>query len=622
MVFKSERNLKIPSNDEQNNLGPGEYYPYSYLKKFSINKQPFLISSPRTKLEIKDTPGPGSYYHDETHINVLKNIQSEKISKQNDKNNLLTKEINGKLSKIWFLFNTEKKGFNIKSKRFKILNNTNNEPGPGQYFKEIKKINNQFKKKKENSNKNFSIIKNELQKISTIPQKKNYGFDILNNGELIQRQNPDMFRTFTGEKGDTVGPGTYEIEKPSNWLKTGTSWSKSRSVRNCNKNDFSTFDSTTNNTEYTKNNNGITARNRGFNNTKSFELNENEKSNIIFINKSKKLNKKSIFNLVVENCKINNKKKCKTVKTFESVIKNKTPGPGYYYEEKDLSSFKTKLVPELKQFFGSKLSRFFIKNNLTNSLGPGEYFKNDKNNINMNKTSSLIFAPFSSSVERFNFSEEKKNVPGPGDYNPSDLDNIKKISEFSESKVGSKEIRFNNMYNNNYKNSIPGPGFYESKKDSQNKKNKNSKKSKIYNNSKNDLVRYTNTKINNLINNFKDKEIPPIGLYNPEIINSIDYKIKKKAYESRNNNVAFTTTFNKKNKKVKNNIAINCDESNIGPGYYYREYKKKDNRLSPAFHLPEFKNINTNIKTNIGPGEYNLNAYNDWTKKSFNINFV
>ena len=50
--------------------------------------------------------------------------------------------------KIWFLFNTEKNCFNIKSKRFKILNNTNNESGPGQYFKDIKKINNQFKKKR------------------------------------------------------------------------------------------------------------------------------------------------------------------------------------------------------------------------------------------------------------------------------------------------------------------------------------------------------------------------------------------------------------------------------------------------------------------------------------------
>ena len=171
MVFKSERNIKISSNDEQNNLGPGEYYPFSSIQKFVINKEPFLTSSPRTKLEIKDTPGPGSYYQDETRINYLKNIQSEKISKQNDKTNLLTKELNGQLSKICFLFNTEKKGFNIKSKRFKILNNTDNPPGPGQYFKETK--NKKFKKLKDKknfpNNKKILMMKiNEFQKIPTI----------------------------------------------------------------------------------------------------------------------------------------------------------------------------------------------------------------------------------------------------------------------------------------------------------------------------------------------------------------------------------------------------------------------------------------------------------------------
>ena len=44
-----------------------------------------------------------------------------------------------------------------------------------------------------------------------------------------------MYKTFTGEKGDTVGPGSYEIEKPSNWRKTGTEWSKLKVERDFNK---------------------------------------------------------------------------------------------------------------------------------------------------------------------------------------------------------------------------------------------------------------------------------------------------------------------------------------------------------------------------------------------------
>ena len=64
---------------------------------------------------------------------------------------------------------------------------------------------------------------NEFQRIPTIPSKiQEFGFDILDNGSLVQKQNPDMYKTFSGEKGDTVGPGSYEIEKPSNWRKTGT----------------------------------------------------------------------------------------------------------------------------------------------------------------------------------------------------------------------------------------------------------------------------------------------------------------------------------------------------------------------------------------------------------------
>ena len=633
MVFKSERNLEVPLEGNYNNLGPGEYINLS-KKNFSVNKEPFLTSSPRSKFEIKDTPGPGAYYHDENQINYLKNLQSEKISKQNDKTNLLTKGLDGKISKLIFLINTEKKGFNIKSKRFKILDSSGNPPGPGQYFKDKKNVEkNKLKKLKENeiySNKKFKIIKtSDFQKIPTIPSKENsFGFEVLKNGELIQRQNPELYKTFSGEKGDTVGPGTYEIEKPSNWLKTGTFWSKLSSIRDCNKTDFSNSISTATNFSESKKNNfnniksKVSERSKEFNKTKSFELNDN--SNINLSKNSTKTNKKTLLNLIVTNCKINNNKKIKTFKTFETVIKKITPGPGYYYNESD-TAFKVKHVPELKQFFGSKLSRFVTKRNLAHSLGPGEYFKQEKIPIQMNKTSSSVFAPFSSSIERFNYSEENKDIPGPGDYNPSNLEKIKKISV--DGKFGSNELRFYNMYNLNWKNFIPGPGFYDANNDKNlnlNKTNKNfHKKGKIFNSTKIDLERQGNSKINNLVNKkIKEEEVPPLGSYNPEIVNSIDYKVKKKAYESRNNKVAFTSTYDRKKKK-KNNIIIDCQESNLGPGYYYHENKKKDIQLSAVFHLPEFKrNIKRNVNPIVGPGKYNLNSYNDWTKKSFNINFV
>jgi hypothetical protein len=647
MVFKSERRLEDISTDKNNDLGPGEYYHYSFSKKIKENKKPFLTSCPRSLLDIKDTPGPGAYYQDETHINVLKNVHNEKVSELNDRTNLLAKEKNGLLYQVRFLINSEKKGFNIKSKRFKIINNINNQPGPGQYFKEKK---NKRKKKLKNINENFSnkkiniIKKNEFQIIPTIPAKNSiFGFDILDNGTVIKKQNPDMYRTFTGEKGDTVGPGSYEIEKPNNWLKTGTSWSKLRTVRDCNKNnnDFSASTTTTFFSESKKNNSNkfgskISPRySKDLEDTNVLELNDVDNININNLKKTnnniRKKDKKNVFNLLVENCKLNNRKKCKTEKTFENVIKNITPGPGYYITQKDNTSFRVKLIPEYKQFFGSKLSRFSdINNNYINHLGPGEYFKQEnKINQKISKTSSLgVVPPFFSKVERFIISEEKKNLPGPGDYTGEiTSEKPKKNSSSSlDGNFGSNELRFNDI-NLKWKQSVPGPGFYGSERDIQyilSQKNKKIKKGTIYNSNKADMERQNNIKINNLIKDeIKKEEIPPLGLYNPDVITSIDYKIKKNAYESRNNNnIAFTTTFNKKKKK-KNNIEVNCINSNLGPGYYYHEKRNIDTKLSPVFHLPEFKkNSNPNININVGPGKYNIDSYNEWSKKSFNINYV
>ena len=652
MVFMAERNLEPTSNDiQKDNLGPGEYSPFSFQKKYSLNKQPFLTSSPRAKFEIKDTPGPGAYYHDETHIKYLKNLQNEQIGIHNDKINLLTKGGQDNLLKICFLMNSEKKGFNIKSKRFKIVDSSSNPPGPGQYFQEKivdKKEKNKIKKFKDNEiflKKKLDYIKSsEFQKVPAIPSKDNtFGFDILKNGKLVQIHNPELYRTFTGEKGDTVGPGSYEIEKPKDWLKTGTTWSKFKSVRDCNKNininDFSSSFTTTNYSE-TKKKNSFNLISSASKINKSdcsilnkFDLSNQTNNNIKCSinnksNNNKKKNKKTILNLLVSNCKINNSKKPKIIKTFENVIKKVTPGPGYYYNQKEDTSFKIKYVPECKQFFGSKLARFSIKNNYKNLLGPGEYFKEDKNKINnMNKTSLSNIAPFSSSVDRFLVSEEKMNNPGPGEYDNLNKENINKIS-LSDNKFGSNEIRFNNMYNLKWKNEIPGPGFYHPKIDNINrnyfnfsKTNKNfNKKGQLYSTTKNDLDRYDYIKGNSISNEIKE-DIPPIGIYNPEIINSIDYKIRKRAYETRNKNVAFSSTFNNK-KKRKKNIIIDCQNSNIGPGYYYHEKKRQDNKLSPVFHLPEFKRNNSSINIMNGPGEYNLDSYNNWNKKSFNINFV
>ena len=178
-VFKSQREASSDKIKTTNQLGPGEYLPQTEPRKFSPNKEPFLSTHKKSFISINDVPGPGAYYQDDVLIHYLKNLQNEKISEQNDKVNLISKGGNIELHP-----NVDKKGFNIKSRRFKVIYD-NNEPGPGQYLPVLKKKNeNKASKLREDelySKKKIHIKKvNEFQRIPTIPSKvQEFGFDIL-----------------------------------------------------------------------------------------------------------------------------------------------------------------------------------------------------------------------------------------------------------------------------------------------------------------------------------------------------------------------------------------------------------------------------------------------------------
>ena len=79
-VFKSEREASSNKLKIKNELGPGEYLPQTEIRRFTVNKEPFLSSIKKTSPKINDVPGPGAYYHDDVLIQYLKNIQNEKIS--------------------------------------------------------------------------------------------------------------------------------------------------------------------------------------------------------------------------------------------------------------------------------------------------------------------------------------------------------------------------------------------------------------------------------------------------------------------------------------------------------------------------------------------------------------
>jgi hypothetical protein len=589
-VYKSERSYKNQKIGETDSIGPGEYLPQTDLKRIKISKSPFMSNSNRSDFIFNDNPGPGSYYHDETLINYLKNIQNEKISSQNDKVHLMAKG-----NTIQLQPNSEKLGFLNKEKRFKIIQDKDNVPGPGFYYNNNNK---RFKINNNNSLPKKSYEKNYNNLIPTIPSmKQQFGFDVLENGTLVQKQNPDFYKTFSGEKGDTVGPGSYDIETPKNWLKTGTEWSKFRTTRDFNfkskPNQKSSFNFSLQSTKYSENTN------------KSKEsLNSSQNNN------NKKINNKNILNCRIINVKNENKKLPIKKETFEAVIQKNYPGPGYYYDSVKSSQFKNKLVPEFKQFFGSKLERF-IRKKENNSLGPGQYFINEINKDSFSKTQKN-FAPFSIRAERFSKSVENKDFPGPGNYETQSSFRKKFLETFS--KFGSTEKRFSDNGKTKWQYKTPGPGSYIDI-------NTNSTIGKIKEYTLNNFYKnpifsiYNNiNKPHNLHNLTSKKDvIPPIGLYNPDMIYTIDYNVKKRNKEN-NGKIAFDSGVPKEKKEEK---------SSLGPGYYYKEKKIIKKQIMPPFNQGDIKSkfLDSNQMLN-GPGQYNLDSYYDWNKKSYNVNFV
>ena len=640
-VFKSEREVSNEKIKTNNILGPGEYLPLTEARKYTVNKEPFLSSMREPPQKINDVPGPGAYYHDETLIKYLKNIQNEKISEQNDKVHLIAKGGSVDLHP-----NTEKIGFNSKSKRFKVWG-LESSPGPGQYFPmQTKKKDKASKLREEEyfSKQKIKIKKvNEFQRIPTIPSKiQEFGFEILDNGTLVQKQNPDMYKTFSGEKGDTVGPGSYEIEKPTNWRRTGTEWSKLKVERDFYKKAKTPKNSSTCLTSTNYSETGNNTKNSFYSpmNTNSMKKNiftSNETENPIPTNlitastqesaKNKnRITEKNIFKCRILNCMRFNGKKINKKETFESVVRGKLPGPGYYYDPFKTSSFFFKPTPEFKQFFGSKLERFSSINTDQNNLGPGEYFEKNMNKI------SIGFAPFSSKTNRFYSSfipEGKSNIPGPGEYTLKSFTSsplrMKTNAQTPKAKFGSNVKRFVDIGNAKWKYSIPGPGYYNSEENKSNSNNKFAKTfygKNIFNLIKNDYNENNPFRKSIFKKQLKKEKSPPIGTYNPGMIFSIDYNNRKKVFETKNNKVAFKSTFNKKKKNQKNKI--DKSDINIGPGYYYHEKKNKDLKPSPQFYISQYQSDKwfNNQNPNVGPGKYDIDNYYEWNKKSFNINFI
>ena len=649
-VFRSKRDLKL-SDVEQNNVYPGEYYKEKQLIK-DIEKQSseFQSKSPRN-LHIKklNTPGPGSYEKNIIYYDIFSNFKNKKkVYNIYDtiKTNVIPKEVQKFLAKNQAIaFNTRGGRFNYKIDE---LEKEKNKPGPGSYSpntsmslnnKKILSSNNEYTLNNKinnnsniciNSNNNLStannfsnnnnksyqstnenttrsrLIKktksfNSDYRTETIPSKGNLGYDIELNGDKKMIINNKESNFISGNKNDSVGPGQYNIQ--SNWEKNILSWEKMKDEN----------DEKYNMIKARKNLSPLTQLEKDF-------LMNSQRKNYNNISKTKIENynaKSKLFNHFL-NLRYDKMKKVNDKKEYDDFLFDGSPGPGYYnpyntyFQSENYSAYD-----KSKKNFNAKSPRFKTINKANNDLGPGFYFNQNKPKKiekpkyklglmeNPNKGDNLY-------ALKLSLTKENYKVPGPGSYEVEgsllheDLTNNQNF--------GSNDRRFKKSIE--IANDYPGPGTYE-KKDSFILDNKNNiKKKNIYTNYKTDLE---------LIKELEKvpKEVystPPVGLYNPNIISSMEYNAKSKI------NPYIDEKFVGFGIQEKKGMSFISQENNrnVGPGRYYKNKKMDTKQNNAPFNNSNKRFDYEQIYNNKfpGPGSYDVNSFDDWNKKSHNILFV
>jgi len=223
------------------------------------------------------------------------------------------------------------------------------------------------------------INNNNAKKISSIPSKKNcYGFDINDEGKILNSDDPLKFLKYTGEKIDSVGPGAYELIDKSNWERKGTAWSRFKTKRKFmgeEVKETKKISKSVNNSFENYNKDGINP----------IEKRKTEKEQLRKYIKVKSAFRKQMVEVFQK----------ENHEELGIIHKNATPGPGYYNSSKGFEvSNKYRFIPqENYQFFGSLSERFGQQIGINEDIiGPGTYFNSIKTNLN-NKNSKKTKNP-------------------------------------------------------------------------------------------------------------------------------------------------------------------------------------------------------------------------------------
>ncbi len=359
------------------------------LKRYRQNFELLGFSSKVKRFDDKNrvnTPGPGAY-------SDRKDYKLAKISEQKclEKKGIIFKT-NYDRNNVFDVDKTEVDYLNFNKNVIKN-NNVNNNKKAKNKTKDNSRSKKEIKKRLEKEQKKYK--KDVKYRVSSIPSKNNKGYLIEPiTGDLVRKANPDIFKIFSGDKDDAVGPGSYEIIFPEDWKKTGTSWSKYKWEKEPKK-------------IRPKSSYNVNSINCQIGNYRKNKENDNKSNESTKINSelssyyksytTKQLNYKDPTAHNIDT--ITEFIKKKKMPSFIPV--NNNPGPGFYYDEEMMSGLRKALSPPLV-----KKDPYNHDDEILN-----EIFNVNKNNNNINNYyEKIMFHPWFEGLKIKDINENNNGI--------------------------------------------------------------------------------------------------------------------------------------------------------------------------------------------------------------------
>ena len=619
LVYNEKKEINL-TETKLNNEYIREYQKKTVIiQELDKQSSQFKSKTKRIYEEKNNNPGPGSYEKHIMFYDLLNNYYKNKKKPPNIYDKVKMRIIPEEM--LNFVKKNQGVAFNTRGGRFNYKNEELDKekklPGPASYSPNtsISYKRNHSNEKAENSKSNIinTSMKHNISSIDyksnndkinsnrlikknksfnpelreeSIPSKGNCGYDIDINGNkrMVTLQNKSNY--LSGEKNNSVGPGDYNLEL--NWEKNFIKWAKTQDDKDEKYNIIKTRKSSPYLTQleedYLMN----------LKNNKPKDTTKNNPKKRIFNSLNNRYDKIKIFN------------KEKTMNELFS----ETPGPGYYnLDNNDNLLHNYNLNNRLKNSFNSNAKRFktIYKNN--NDLGPGFYY--NKSKPKKVEKPNIILRPISNNKNNdkklnallISYRKEDYNVPGPGTYEIK-RDLIREDMTNNQN-FGSNDRRF--KISQDISNDYPGPGTYEPTQVFP--KYKEIIPKNLYTNYKSDLAL-----MKELEKVPKEEFITPgVGLYNPNIVSSMEYNAKSKV-----NPYANTKKIGFGVQEKKGTSLINKDNnSNVGPGTYC---KLNNKLIRPNFAPFNHSHRRFEYEKNIIPtgDPYDQNSFEHW-KKSHDI---